>query len=329
MGLRARRLLLPFVAARMLRLQLGFALVELTLQCGEPVADALAVFAHVLELLLHARKFRIGFVEAALRGMHGVARGVMAVAQFLNAALGFAQARGFGFEFDAEFFDFTRIAFARAGRLAPLLQPQEVLREAQLFLQAVILAGHFSLLAQMFKLLLELDSDVLDAQQVLARVAQSQFGLAPAFAVFRDARRFFEEHAQFFGLRFDDARNHALFDDRIGARAESRAEEDISDVAPPHVQVVDVVRRFAVALEHALDRNFAVARPLAARAPQAVVEHELDACPVHGLAVARTVEQNVLHGLAAQMLRRRFAEHPAHGIDDIGFSAAVRANHAD
>ena len=131
------------------------------------------------------------------------------------------------------------------------------------------------------------------------------------------------------GLAFDDARDHALLDDRVGARAEAGAEENVRDIAPPHVQIVDVIRRFAVALEHALDRNFAVARPLAAGLAQAVVEHQFDARAVHRLAVAGTVEQHVLHGFAAQMARRRLAEHPAHRIDDVGFAAAVGADDAD
>ena len=326
---RARLFLPPFILAGALRLQLGFTLFELVLQGGQLVADALAVFTHVLELLLHARKFRVRFIQAAVCRMHGVAGGVMAVAQFFDAALGFAHARGFGFQLYAQLLDFTRMTFARARRLAFFLQPQQVLRQVQLLLQAVVLARHFRLLAQMLELLVEFEADVLHAQQVFACIAQSQLGFTPAFAVFRNTRRLFEEDAQFFGFRFNDARNHALLDDGVGARAQTGAEENIGDIAPPHVQIVDVIRRLAVALKHTLDRNFAVACPLAAGPAETVVEHQLDARAIRGLAVARAVEQHVLHGLAAQMFRRRFAKHPAHRVNDVRFAAAVGADHAD
>ena len=48
-------------------------------------------------------------------------------------------------------------------------------------------------------------------------------------------------------------------------------------VAAADVQVVDVVAGVAVALEHALDRDLGVLRPLAGGAALGVVEEQLDA----------------------------------------------------
>ena len=127
------------------------------------------------------------------------------------------------------------------------------------------------------------------------------------------------------GLRLDDPRDHALADDGVGARAETGAEEDVLDVAAAHRQVVDVVARGAVAREHALDGDFGVLAPLAGGAAVGVVEHQFDAGAAAGLARRRAVEDHVLHRLAAQLGGARFAEHPAHGIDDVGLAAAVRA----
>jgi hypothetical protein len=175
----------------------------------------------------------------------------------------------------------------------------------------------------MLELLVELEPDVLDAQQVLPRVAEPLLGFPTPLAVFRYPGRLFQEYAQLLGLRLDDARDHALLDDRVRARAEPGAEKYVGDVAPPHMDIVDVIRRLAVALQHALDRNLAVARPLPAGFAEAVVEHQLDAGAIYQLAVARAVEQHVLHRLAAQMTGRRFTQHPAHGVDHVGFAAAV------
>ena len=46
-----------------------------------------------------------------------------------------------------------------------------------------------------------------------------------------------------------------------------------------------------------------------------------------GLAGFRTVEDHVFHGFAPQLFGALFAESPADGIDDIGFSAPVRPHH--
>ena len=100
-------------------------------------------------------------------------------------------------------------------------------------------------------------------------------------------------------------------------------------VAPPHILVVDVVARCAVARQHALDRDLAVLGPCAADASVVVVEHELDAGAAGGLAIDRAVEDDVLHRLAAQLGGLAFAEHPAHGVDDVGLAAAIRADDTD
>jgi hypothetical protein len=158
---------------------------------------------------------------------------------------------------------------------------------------------------------------------------EAPLGLAAALAVLRDAGGFLEEHAQLLRLRLDDAGDHPLLDDRVGPGAQAGAEEQVAHVAATDGDVVDVVAGVAVPFEHALDGDLAVLRPGAGRPAEAVVEHEFDAGPVGGLAVAGAVEDDVLHGLAAQMLGGRLAEHPAHGVDHVGLAAAVRTDDAD
>ena len=175
----------------------------------------------------------------------------------------------------------------------------------------------------------ELDPDVLDAGEVLARVREPRFGFLAPFLVLGDAGRFLQEHAQFLGLGLDHARDHPLLDDRVRARPEAGAEKEVVDVAAAHRDVVDVVRRVLVARQHALDRQLGVAAPLSADPSGAVVEEELDRRAAHGLALAGAVEDHVLHRFAAQRRGLRFAEHPAHGVDDVGLAAAVGPDDAD
>ena len=62
---------------------------------------------------------------------------------------------------------------------------------------------------------------------------------------------------------------------------------------------------------------------------QAVVENQLDTGPADGLAQGRTIENDILHGVATQGRGTRLAQHPAHRIDDVGFAATVRADYPD
>jgi hypothetical protein len=63
------------------------------------------------------------------------------------------------------------------------------------------------------------------------------------------------------------------------ARTEPRAEQ-VVNVAAADRNVVDVVRRIAVARQHPLDRQLGVLAPLAADAALAVVEEQLDRRPI-------------------------------------------------
>jgi hypothetical protein len=195
-------------------------------------------------------------------------------------------------------------------------------------MQLVVLLRHLGLAFQLLDLVAQLVADVLDAGDVLAGVGEAVLGLAAALLVLGDAGRLLEEEAQLLGLGLDDARDHALLDDGVGARPQAGAHEEVDHVAPADVQVVDVVGGLAVAVEHALDGDLGVLRPLAAGAALAVVEMQLDAGAADGLPLAGTVEDDVLHGFAAQGGGLGFAQHPAHGIDHVGFAAAVGADHA-
>ncbi len=239
-----------------------------------------------------------------------------------------AQARGFGFQPVLRFGQILVDARALLGGVVLAGKPQAMLGKRQIGLQAAVVLGDFGLRGELLDLGLEFALDVLDAVHVVARVLQPRFGFLAAFLVLGHARGFFQIAAQFLGLGLDQLGDHALLDDGVGARADPGAEEQVGDVAPPHPHVVDVIGGIAAAVEHALDRDLGVLRPLAGGAAELVVERQLDRGARGGLARAGAVEDHVLHGLAAQVLGRRFAEHPAHRVDDVRLAAAVRPHHA-
>src|SRR5882724_2180620 len=315
----------------------GFALIELAALAGVALGahlrelrlQALPGFRDVPDLGLQAGNVGVGAVELALRRAQGVAGGIVIRPGLLELALALPQARGFAFELDPCALDLPRVALRLALSLVAAQEPQHVLLLCPLGRELVVAPGDFGLLFQPFDLRAQLLADVAYAGEVFAGVGEAVLGFAPPLLVFGVSRGLLEEHAQLLGPRLDDARDHPLLDDGVGPRPQPRAEEDVLYVAAAHVRVVDEVGRFAVPLQHALDRDLGVLGPLAGGPRQAVVEGQLDARPRDGLAQRRAVEDHVLHRVAAQGLRARFAEDPADGVDDVRLAAAVRADHPD
>ncbi len=195
----------------------------------------------------------VGPVEFALGRVQQIADRVMIAARLLEIALDFAQPRRFRFEFDRAALDLARMALGFGFGLVAAQQRQQVLLLRAFRGEFVVAACDFGLLLQLLDLYAELLAYIADARQVVAGIGKAVLGLAPALLVLRHAGGLFQEYAQFLGLGLDDARDHPLLDDGVGAWAEARAEEDVVHVAATHVGVVDEIGRFAVPLQHPLD----------------------------------------------------------------------------
>ncbi len=308
-------LALPLVA-------LGGERIQLRLQ-------AAARLDHELDLRFQAADLGIGLVQVPLGLVQAVAGGVMRLAHLFELQLDMAQLGGLLFQVGLGLFDIAKDLFLLGLRFILAQQPQQLLFFFLVGLQCVELARHFRLAFQLFQVGVQFAQDVFHAREVFAGVVQAVFGFAAAFLVFGDAGGFFQEDAQLFRARLDDARDHALADDGVGARAQAGAEENILDVAAAHRLVIDVVSRGAVARQGALDGDFGELAPLAGSLAVGIVEHQFHRGAAGRLAMRGTVEDHVLHRFAAQFGRLGLAQHPARGIDDVGFAAAVGADHAD
>src|SRR5581483_1716169 len=181
---------------------------------------------------------------------------------------------------------------------------------------------------QMANLFLDLVAHVLQTLEILARLMDTALRLLATLLVTRDACGLFDEGPHVVGLRLDHAGNHALLDDRVAAGAQAGAEEQVGDVLAAATGGVDEVAGRAIARDLAFQGNLVVVGVDAPDLAVRVVEHQLDGGAAYGLARGRAVEHDVRHVLAAQMLGRKLAHHPAHSIDDIGLTAAVRADDA-
>ena len=221
---------------------------------------------------------------------------------------------------------------ARTRLALDLAQPQreQLGVHLPLFLLQYLVAPRGGRLAlQVAQLFLDFVAQVGEAREVLAGVRDTRLGLLAALLVARDARRFLEERAHLVGFRLDDARDHVLLDDRVAARAEARAEEQLRDVLAAAADAVQEIGRLPVARDDALQRHLGVAGVLTTELAVRVVEHEFDRRLPDRLARARAVEDDVGHRVAAQVLRRDLAHHPAHRVDDVRLAAAVGTDHAD
>ena len=175
----------------------------------------------------------------------------------------------------------------------------------------------------------ELLAQVVQAIEVLQRVAYPVLGLAPALLVHGDAGRLLEHVAQVLRPRLDNSGDRSLLDDRVAARAEPRAVEHVHHVPAPAPGAVQPVRGLAFAHDLAAHRDLVVRGKAAAGPTVEVVEDQLHARTAHRLARPRAVEHHVRHGVAAQTARGELAHHPANRIDDVRLAAAVRSDHAD
>ena len=111
----------------------------------------------------------------------------------------------------------------------------------------------------MIDALAKLQTDVIKARKVVTRIRQPPLGLATPLPVLGDACRLLEKTADILWTRLNDARDHALFDDRVGARPQARAQKQVDHVLAANIDIVDEIIRFTAAVKHPLDRDLGIA----------------------------------------------------------------------
>ena len=107
------------------------------------------------------------------------------------------------------------------------------LKFALLLLERLVAARGGGLALQVADLLVDLLAQIVQPVEIFARLGDAALGLPPPFLITRDARGLLEKRAQVVRPRLDHARNHALLDDGVAARAQAGAEEQLRDVLAP------------------------------------------------------------------------------------------------
>ena len=171
--------------------------------------------------------------------------------------------------------------------------------------------------------------DIFHTQQVFAGIAQAAFCFAATLLVARYTRSFFKKHAQLFRLGFDQAVDHALPDDGVTTRPQTRPQKDVVNVTPTNGLIVQKIAAGSVPTQDTPYRDLGIGAPLARGPPLRIIENQLNRCPPRRFALRGAIENHVLHGLATQLGGFALAQHPAHRIDDVGFSTAVGPDNAN
>jgi len=155
--------------------------------------------------------------------------------------------------------------------------------------------GSPGLTLQMRKLLFDLVTQVGQPFQVIPCMSDSVLGFPSAFLVFGDPGCLFEKRPELLGLRFNQARDHALFDNRIAVRAQTGAEQYLRDVFAPTPRTIEIVLRCAVAAHDPTNGNFSVTGVCAGDGTVAVVKDQLDTGLPNRFAPPGAVEYDIGH----------------------------------
>ena len=213
---------------------------------------------------------------------------------------------------------------SRDRQLHPAMRRDEELEVADLGAVALVALGLLGLPLERGEAPLDLVDDVADAQQVLPRLVHLPLGGLLLGLELRDAGRLLDEVAAIGRLGRDDEADAALLDDRVGAGPDAGAEEEVLHVPQAALRAVDEVLAVALPIEAASDRDLGVGGVLGGGQPVGVVEGERHLREAVRATALRAVEDDVLHGLAAEVPGGLLAHGPADRVDDVGLAASVR-----
>ena len=143
-----------------------------------------------------------------------------------------------------------------------------------------------------------------------------------------NAGGFFEHAAALIRPRLDDLADAALMHQSGRTRAGRGVGEQHGDVARAHLAAVDAERRAMLAHDAARDFERIEFVEGGRRGAVAVVDRDGDFGVIARRPAGIAGEDDVVHLGGAHRLVGGFAHDPAHGLDQIGFAAAVRADDA-
>ena len=202
------------------------------------------------------------------------------------------------------------------------------LQLAELRLDDLVGLGFPCLPAGEAELTLDFAEHVVHAREIFLHALELALAhLAPALEQ-RQAGGFLDQSAELVRLGLDNFLDAALLDQRVAAAVNLRGHEKLGDVLQAARNLVEQVFGLARAIGAPRHGDFAEGRVrLGKLAAFFGLEHERNlGHSGRGIGLVAGVDK-VLDALAAKARRRLLAEHPSDRIDDVGFAAAVGADH--
>jgi hypothetical protein len=296
---------------------------DLTLGEALALAQALEALLRGLEAPLEDLRVVVEVVRRALRPIDLGLR--VRDEQALALELGLAHAQGRAVTVERALGDLELLVdhTARDRELEEAVRGDVQLEVLDLAAIGLVALGLLGLALERREVAIELGDDVADAQEVLPRLVHLPFGGLLLGLELRDARGLLDEVAAILGLGRDDEADAALLDDRVGLGADARAEEEVRHVHETNRGLVDEVLALARAIEAARDGDLGVVLVLRRREAIGVVEGQRHLGERVRTARLGAVEDDVVHGLAAEVLRGLLTHGPADGVDDVRLAAAV------
>ncbi len=174
----------------------------------------------------------------------------------------------------------------------------------------------------------QLTDHVLGPRQILLGSLEPQLGFMASRMEAGNTGCFFQHAAALIGAGLDDLADATLMHQRRRARPGRGVGEQHGDVAGAHFAAVDPERRAVFPHDAAGDFERVVFVERGRRLAVAVVDRDGH----FGMIARRTAgiagKDHVVHLGGAHCLVRGFAHHPADGLHQIGFAAAVRPDNA-
>ncbi len=189
--------------------------------------------------------------------------------------------------------------------------------------QVLVLAGTIDLALEGLELTRNLAIDVTGTGKVLVHALDLAQRTLLAALMLGDASGLLDEAATLLGAALKNRIELALGDDGMRILAQARIMEDVLDIHQTAGARVDEVFAFARTVHATRDRDLV---EIDGKHVIGIVEDERDLRDADRLARRRPGEDDVLHGLTAQLFGALLAQDPQDGVGNIGFTRAVRSD---
>ena len=183
--------------------------------------------------------------------------------------------------------------------------------------------GLFYLLPEQAHLLFDLCQHVVDSCKIARSAFELPEGLLASLLVPGDACGLFKQLESLLALVADYLFDHLQLDHRVGIAAHAGIGEKVEYVPEPALHHVQQVVAVAVAVKPSGDGDLGV---FGRQDVACVLYGDRDLGEAEGLQALGAVENDALHFRRPEKHRFLLSEHPADGIDDVGFSTSVRTD---